>query len=92
MRLAESLVQVKMAIESSLVYLLVYQPLESLFPLLCYTKENQETFKMVGCKICKLENKHTLVYQKMGGVMMHLGFNGFRRSFKSILDISDSDY
>jgi hypothetical protein len=35
---------------------------------------------------------HTLEYHKIGGVMMHLGFNGLRRSFKSILDISDNGY
>jgi len=47
---------------------------------------------MVGCRIYKLENMHTLIYCKIGGVIMHLGFNGLRRSFKSILDISDDDY
>jgi len=92
MRVVELLLQVKMAIESLLVSLLACQLLESLFHLLYYTKENQETFKMVGCRIYKLENMHTLVYRKMGGVIMHLGFNGLRRSFKSILDISDDDY
>ena len=91
MRLAESLVQARMAIESSLASLLVSQLSESLFRLLCYTKENQETFRMVGYKICKLENMHTLACH-LGGVVMHLGFNGFKKSFKSILDISDDDY
>src|SRR5271156_7202857 len=51
-------------IESLSVYLLVCQLLESLSPPLCYTKENQETFRMVGYKIYKLENAHTLVHKR----------------------------
>ena len=51
-------------IESLSVYLLVCQLLESLSPPLCYTKENQETFRMVGDKIYKLENAHTLVHKR----------------------------
>jgi hypothetical protein len=47
---------------------------------------------MVSCRICRLKNMHTLVFRQMDGVIMHLGFNGFNRSFKSILDISDDDY
>ena len=47
---------------------------------------------MVGCRIYRLKNMHTLVFHQMGGVMMHLDFNGFNRSFKSIPDISDDGY
>jgi hypothetical protein len=39
-----------------------------------------------------LENMHTLVFHRMGRVMMHLGFNGLRRSFKNTLDTNDDDY
>ena len=81
-----------MATESSSASLLMCQLSESLFRLLCYTKENQEIFRMISYKICKLENMHTLMYHKLGGVMMDLGFSGFKKPFKSILDISDDDY
>jgi hypothetical protein len=92
MRLAESLVQARMAIGSSSASLLVCQLSESLFRLLYYTKGNQETFKMVSYKIYKLKSMHTLVYHKLGGVTIHLGFNDFKKSFKNILDISDDGY
>jgi hypothetical protein len=35
---------------------------------------------------------YILVFRQMDEVIMHLGFNGFNRSFKSILDISNDDY
>lgn len=80
-----------MAIESSLASLLVCQLSESLFRLLCYTKENQETFRMVGYKIYKLKNMHTLVYHKLGGNDA-FGLQWLQKVFQSILDISDDDY
>jgi hypothetical protein len=81
-----------MVIESSSASLLVYQLSESFFHLLCYTKGNQEISKTVGYKIYKLKSKYTLVYHKLGGVIMHLDSNSFKKSFKNILDISDDDY
>jgi hypothetical protein len=72
--------------------LLVCQLRGPLFRLLCCTKGNQEIFRMVGYKIYRLKSMHTLVYHKLGGVTMHLGFSGFKKSFKNTLDISDDDY
>jgi hypothetical protein len=47
---------------------------------------------MVGYKIYKLKSMYTLVYYKLGGIIMYLGFSGFKKSFKNILNISDDDY
>jgi hypothetical protein len=47
---------------------------------------------MVDYKIYKLKNIHILVYHQLGGIMIHLGSSGFKKSFKNILDISDDDY
>ena len=47
---------------------------------------------MIGCRIYRLKNMHILVFHQMGKVIMHLDFNSFSRSFKSILDISNDSY